>query len=81
VEEWQNTLNEMKRDGTFDEINIRWGGSPAQGYSKSNATAGISTIAATKLLAGFIDVRLGEFLAVLQALSCTSEARSGKWKK
>ncbi len=81
VKQWQDTLDEMKSDGTFDMINERWGGAYALGYSKLDATAGINTIAATKLLAGFIDVRLGEFLSVLQALSFTDEARSGKWKK
>ncbi len=81
VKQWQDTLDEMKRDGTFDEINERWGGISTQGYSKLDATVGITTIAATKLLAGFVDVRLGEFLLVLQALSFTDEARSGKWKK
>ena len=81
VKQWQATLNELKRDGTFDEINERWEGAPTQDYSKLDTTVGISTIAATKLLAGFIDVRLGEFLLVLQALSFTDEARSGKWKK
>ena len=71
----------MKRDGTFDEINVRWGGTTSQDYSKFDATVGINKNAATKLLAGFIDVRIGEFLSVLQSLSCTDEARSGKWKK
>ena len=81
VKQWQDALNEMKGDGTFDAINERWVGAPAQGFSKLDTTVGISTIAAAKLLAGFIDVRLGEFLLVLQALSFTDEARSGKWKK
>ncbi|TSA25098.1 ABC transporter substrate-binding protein [bacterium] len=81
VKQWQDTLDEMKRDGTFDEINERWGGISTQGYSKLDATVGITTIAATKLLAGFVDVRLDEFLSVLQTLSFTDEARSGKWKK
>ena len=81
VKQWQDMLDEMKRDGTFDEINARWGGVTTKGYSKSDTTVGITTIAATKLLAEFIDVRLDEFLSVLQALSFTDEARSGKWKK
>ncbi len=81
VKQWQDALDEMKSDGTFEEINERWVGAPAQGYSILDTTAGINTIAATKLLAGFIDVRLGEFLLVLQALSFTDEARSGKWTK
>ncbi len=81
VKQWQDTLDEMKRDGTFDEINARWGGTTSQGFSKLDSTVGITAIAATKLLAGFIDVRVGEFLSVLQALSFTDEARSGKWKK
>jgi len=81
VKQWQATLNELKRDGTFDEINERWGEAHTPGYSKLDATASINKVAATKLLAGFIDVRLGEFLLVLQALSFTDEARSGKWKK
>jgi len=81
VKQWQDTLDEMKRDGTFDEINVRWGGTTSQDYSKFDATVGINKNAATKLLAGFIDVRIGEFLSVLQSLSFTDEARSGKWKK
>ena len=81
VKQWQDALDEMKSDGTFEEINERWGKVPTKDYSKLDKTVGISTIAATKLLAGFIDVRLSEFLLVLQALSFTDEARSGKWKK
>lgn len=81
VKQWQDILDEMKRDGTFNKINERWSGAPTPGYSKLDTTAGITTIAATKLLAGFVDVRLDEFLSVLQALSFTDEARSGKWKK
>jgi len=34
VKQWQDALDEMKRDGTFDEINERWGGAPAQGYPR-----------------------------------------------
>ena len=81
VKQWQNTLNEIKSDGTFDMINERWGGKTAQGYVKTDTATGINTNAATKLLAGFIDFRLDEFLSVLHALSFTEEARSGKWKK
>ncbi|MDP8241524.1 MAG: transporter substrate-binding domain-containing protein [Candidatus Celaenobacter antarcticus] len=81
VEEWQNTLNEIKRDGTFDTINERWGGAAVQGYTKSDTSVGINAIAATQLLAGYVDLRIGEFLAVLQALSFTDEARCGKWGK
>jgi len=81
VKQWQDALDEMKGDGTFEEINERWGKVPTQDFSKLDSTVGISTIAALKLLAGFIDVRLDEFLLVLQALSFTDEARSGKWIK
>ena len=35
----------------------------------------------TKLLAGYIDARIAGYFSVLQALSITDEARSGKWKK
>jgi len=80
VKQWQDALNEMKRDGTFDTINERWGGTAVQGYSKADTNNAITAIAAVKLLAGYVDVRLGEFLAVLQALSFTEEARSGNWK-
>ena len=81
VKQWQNTLDEMKRDGTFDNINERWGSAATQGYTKSDTSVGITSIAVTQLLAGYVDLRIGEFLAVLQALSYTDEARSGKWKK
>lgn len=81
VEEWQNTLNQIKRDGTFDNINERWGGGTIQGYTKSDTGIGITSIAATQLLAGYVDLRLGEFLAVLQTLSYTDQVRSGNWEK
>ena len=32
VKQWQDILNEIKSDGTFDMINERWGGVPAKGY-------------------------------------------------
>jgi len=79
VKQWQDALNEMKRDGTFDTINERWGGTAVQGYSTADTNNTITASAAVKLLAGYIDSRLGEFLAVLQALSFTEETRSGNW--
>jgi ABC-type amino acid transport substrate-binding protein len=79
LKQWQDALNEMKRDGTFDTINERWGGTAVQGYSKADTNNAITASAAVKLLAGYVDVRIGEFLAVLQALSFTEEVRTGNW--
>ncbi|MBN2018313.1 MAG: transporter substrate-binding domain-containing protein [Candidatus Cloacimonetes bacterium] len=81
VQEWQNVLDEIKRDGTFNKINQKWGGSVEKNIQTKIPKNGISIPSAVKLLAGFIDYRIEGFLSSLHLLTLTNEVLSGKWKK
>ncbi|MGC9435532.1 MAG: hypothetical protein ACP5C4_05540 [Methanomicrobiales archaeon] len=81
VERWQEALDTMKRDGTYDAILARWGtvtpSAPVPGSTSVTVPAG----SASRLMAGFVDARLETVLAPLEAIAATEEAQSGSWER
>jgi hypothetical protein len=78
---WQDALDGMKRDGTFDAIRKRYG---TDGSVVTDATAAAGTGAAEMALSAMVartDGRLKTVLVTYKALSLTADAKSKDWQK
>jgi len=80
VENWQNALNLLKGNGTYDNILAKWSGGENKTPSADTNNM-ISLDTSLDLLSNFIDIRLGSFLEVLEAFALTGDVHSGKWKR
>jgi ABC-type amino acid transport substrate-binding protein len=75
---WQDTLDAMKRDGTFDAILARYGlpvGPHTAGSSGENSRLVLSAIMT------LADQRLSGLADSLEVLALTGDARSGDWER
>lgn len=77
IERWQDALDSMKRDGTFDEICLKYGTMAAQ--SPSSVTSGSEADTALLAVMSYTDGRINNVLRPLEVLSLTGEAASGDW--
>jgi ABC-type amino acid transport substrate-binding protein len=80
VTSWQDALDAMKSDGTFDAIRKKYGMAPAA-VTGTPATAGAQADLALTILAAETDGQLKAILRPLEVLAITTEVKSGDWQK
>ncbi|MDD1658432.1 MAG: transporter substrate-binding domain-containing protein, partial [Methanomicrobiales archaeon] len=76
---WQDALDAMKRDGTFDAIQKKYGMIPSAitaGPAAEEAQADL----ALEIVAAETDRQLKALLRPFEVLAVTTEARSGEWQ-
>ncbi len=80
---WQDALDAMKRDGTYQAILAQYGltGPSAAGIPAVSGPPGISTGGALTVLMALADLRLSGIATSLEVLAMTSEAKSGDWEQ
>ncbi len=83
VDAWQETLNAMKRDGTYDAILSRYQGSGTgtENRSPDSGTMDVPGAIALSSVIAYTDLRLESIDRVLEALATTEEVRSGEWER
>jgi ABC-type amino acid transport substrate-binding protein len=82
ITSWQNTLDAMKQDGTFDAIRSRYTAAPAAitAVPAEAAPAGAQADLYLDILAAETDGRLKAVLRPLEVIAVTTEAQSGEWQ-
>ena len=73
VSQWQNAIDSIKADGTFDSIHEEYGMSPSVIASDSGQQTGLFAIEA------YTDGRISSVLRGLQVAAVTAAAASGEW--
>ena len=81
VKNWQNALDKLKGNGTYNTILAKWNGGMNKALINITDNNLISIDTSLDLLSRFIDVRLGSFLEVLKAFALTGDVHSRQWKK
>lgn len=79
VAAWQETLDAMKRDGTYGAILARYGLAGPPAAPAVSGAPGIGTGAAASVLMALADSRLVDTATSLEVLAMTSEAKGGDW--
>jgi len=79
ITSWQDALDAMKRDGTFEAINKKYGMTPAA-VTGEPASAGAQADLALNILVAETDGHLKAVLRPLEVLAVTTEAQSGAWQ-
>jgi hypothetical protein len=79
VAAWQETLDAMKRDGTYGAILARYGLAGPPATPAVSGAPGIGTEAAASVLMALADSRLVDTATSLEVLALTSEAKGGDW--
>ena len=79
ITSWQDALDAMKREGTFDAIRKKYGmtGAAVTGVPVST---GAQADLALNIMAAETDAQLKAVLRPLEVLAVTMEARSGEWQ-
>ena len=79
ITRWQDALDAMKGDGTFDAIRKKYGMTPAA-ITGVPVSAGAQADLALNIMAAETDVQLKAVLRPLEVLAITTEAQSGEWQ-
>jgi polar amino acid transport system substrate-binding protein len=79
VARWQEALDTMKRDGTFDAIREKYGLSPSAGTPASALDEEQADLA-LDILSAETDGQLEAVLRPLEIIALTSEAHTGEWE-
>jgi ABC-type amino acid transport substrate-binding protein len=79
VQNWQDALDAMKRDGTFDTIRRNYGLSASAGTEVQRSTGSEAELALSAIIAE-TDGRLKSVLRTYEVLAGTSEAQSRDWQ-
>ena len=80
VAAWQETLDAMKKDGTYDAIMARYFGSTETTAGPSGDMAVGGDFALSALMA-LTDLRLSGTARTLEVLALTGEVQSGEWER
>jgi ABC-type amino acid transport substrate-binding protein len=80
---WQDALDAMKRDGTYQAILAQYGlaGAAGAGAPAVSGAPGISVEDVLTVLMALADSRLSGIATSLEVLAMTSEAKSGDWEQ
>jgi len=78
IASWQDALDAMKKDGTFDAIRKKYGKTPAA-VIPVPASVGAQADLALNILVAETDGQLKAVLRPLEVLAVTTEAQSGAW--
>ncbi|NYT21962.1 MAG: transporter substrate-binding domain-containing protein [Methanomicrobiales archaeon] len=83
VAAWQDALDGMKRDGTYQAILAQYGlsGPPAAGTPADSGAPAIGTGDVPTVLMALADSRFSAIATSLEVLALTSEAKSGDWEQ
>lgn len=81
VKNWQNALDIIKGNDTYDAILAKWNGGENKTSLNITDEGMISIEASLALLSRFIDIRLGCFWEVLDTFTITSDVQTGQWEK
>ena len=79
ITRWQDALDAMKRDGTFDAIRKKYGMAPSA-VTAVPVSAGEQADLALDIMAAETDAQLKAVLRPLEVLAITTEAQSGEWQ-
>jgi ABC-type amino acid transport substrate-binding protein len=79
IARWQDALDAMKRDGTFDAIRKKYGMTTAA-VTGVQVSAGAQADLALNIMAAETDSQLKAVLRPLEVLAVTPEAQSGEWQ-
>jgi ABC-type amino acid transport substrate-binding protein len=79
IRNWQDALDAMKKDGSFDAIRKNYGMTAAT-VSEMPATAGAQADLALLAVMAGTDGQIKNILRPLEVLAVTVEARSGEWQ-
>ncbi len=79
ITRWQDALDAMKGDGTFDAIRKKYGMTPAA-VAGVPVSAGAQADLALNIMAAETDAQLKATLRPLEVLAITTEAQSGEWQ-
>lgn len=80
VKAWQDALDAMKRDGTFDNIRQKYGFAPTA-KTGTPASAGFQADLALSSIIAETDSRLKTVLRTYETLAITSDVISGDWER
>ncbi len=80
ITRWQDALDTMKRDGTFDAIQEKYGMAPAPVTVMTDSAGTLADLVLDTLIAE-TDGKLKSVLRPYQVLSNTVEVQSGDWQK
>ncbi len=81
VAAWQDTLDALKRDGTYQVILARYGLATPSGTPGISGAPGISVEDAPTVLMALADSRFSAIATSLEVLAMTGEAKSGDWEQ
>jgi len=79
ITSWQDALDAMKKDGTFDAIQKKYGMTTVA-VTEVPASAGAQADQALDILVAETDGQLKAVLRPLEVLAATTEAQSGEWQ-
>jgi ABC-type amino acid transport substrate-binding protein len=79
IKSWQDALDAMKQDGTFDAIRKKYGMTSAA-VPVAPASAGIQADLALNTMIAETDGKLKAILRSFEVLAITTEAQSGEWQ-
>ena len=78
ITSWQDALDALKADGTFDAIRMKYGMKPAV-IPSAPASVGAQAGLALDIMAAETDGKLKAVLRPLELMAATTEAQSGEW--
>jgi len=80
INSWQDALDAMKKDGSYDAIRKKYGMVPA--FETPNEISGASDAGLSlAIMAAETDGQLNSILRPLEVIAVTTEAQSGEWQK
>ena len=80
ITEWQNALDAMKRDGTFDTIRQQYGMKTASVAAIPSSAGNQAGLALSTMMAA-TDSRLLVVLRTYEVVAITSDAKTARWEK
>lgn len=80
ITEWQNALDAMKQDGTFDTIRQKYGMKTASVAAMPSSAGGQAGLALSTMMAA-TDSRLLVVLRTYEVVAATTDAKTARWEK
>ncbi len=81
LKRWQDALEAMKRDGSYDAILQRWGHHLELSPGIGSGLVSVDGHAVARLFASLVDTTLAQRLQALEALAETPDVRAGNWEQ